>query len=308
MAESLTVNTIERLARALLATLTPITGVRATGSVTVTGLDGAELLPRNTYLIPVVGGQVRDDLLYKTVAEAGFRGAGEASIAITSNVGGSRHNLPAGTVFRFDPPVPLFEPTATLEASMTDGSDEGVLLRSVAYFEELDSANPGKDIFSAKLGEFPGAMLIWADSEPAEGALAGLRQGSNRGGRRVKYMRENYVLYVVLGRLAGDSARRQQGTTVLQAITRLLTDRMQNDDGEQLSSVGGGVDITGRARLRRSESHYIYGLRLRVNQALQAFETRSFGPWETTRYTGTLPPRDVQEDPLVILDDTEAMP
>ncbi len=308
LAEPLTANSIERLARALLSTLAPITGTRATGTVTATALvDGT--LPRNAHLLPVVGGQLRDDLVFKT-AEAVTLTAGAHVVDIISNVGGARQNLPAGTVLRFDPPIEGFAPTVTLDASMTGGSDTGQLLKSLAFFEDLNTADPSRDIFASKLGEYPGAMMIWSQSEPAEGAMAGLRQGSNRGGRRVKFMRESFVLYVVVGRLGGDSSRRQDGLVVLQAITRLLSDRMQNDDGEQLSSVGAGVEITGRARLSRGETHYIYGLRMRVNQVLEGFDSRTFNPWTLTTFEGALPGRDVPEpiELLTIVDDETVMP
>lgn len=309
MPEPLTLNSIERLGRALFATLAPATGVRATGLVTVAGL--AAVLPANTYLIPVVGGQLRDDLLFKTREARAFSDA-PLSVAITSNVGGSRHNLPAGTVFRFNPPLDAdsFAPTATLDADMLDGSDEGALIRRVAFYEDLDSASPSNDLFVSKIGD-RGVMLIWSKSEPAEGAMAGLRQGNNRAGRTRKFWREHFVLYVVVSRLTSDASRRQDGQVITQVITRLLTDRMQNDDGEQLSTVGGGVEITERARLGRSANHYIYGIQLRLNQTLEATpDGRVFAPWLRTSYGGALPGREPPEpiQDLVIVDVLDPMP
>jgi hypothetical protein len=317
MPEPLAFNAIERLARALLAALSPATGVRATGAITVTALPGAEPveLPANTYLRPIVGGQLIEALYKTTVPTPGdvwtvLPAAPESGIAITSNVGGARHNLPAGTVFRFDPVPDGLAPTATLDADMVDGSDAGALVRSVAFFEELDAANPEKDIFASILTT-PAIMLVWTMSEPAEGALGGLRQGANRGSRSVKFWRENYVLYVVTARLASDTARRQEGLIIAQAATRLLTDRMRNDDGEQLSSVGGGVEVIGRARYRRDARRYIYALRLRVNQTLEpVLDGRVFQRWLRTQYVGAAPggepPEPIQD--LVVVDTLEPMP
>lgn len=313
MTEPLQLNSIERLGRALFATLAPITGVRGTGTVSVMATtDDDVTVPANTYLLPVVGGQLRDDLVFKTTADVVVVGGSltPAAIPITSNAGGARHNLPDATVLRFDPPVPGIDPVAVLGGAITDASDEGQLVRSLAWFEDLDSANPQKDIFAAKLGEYPGLMLVWAQSEPAEGATAGLRQGANRGRRMVRFWRESFVLYVVVGRLTGDTGRRQEGLVVMQAATRLLTDRMQNDDGEQLSTIGAGVEITGRARLRRGERHYIYALRVRVNQTLQPFDARTFNAWIATQYEGELPGRESPEptDGIQLVDDLEPMP
>jgi hypothetical protein len=324
MSEPLTLNAIEQLGRALFAQLSSMTGARGTGTVSVTAKAGApnKVLKANTYLLPVVGGQLREDLVFKvapnpaTLEPNGTGGdwtvahGSVAPVAIKSNVGGARHNLAAGTVFRFDPIHTDFAETATLTANITNGADTSQLLKRVAFFEDLDSANPAKDIFSAKLGDYPAAMLVWQDSEPAEGLTAGLRQGSTRGARKVRFTRESFVLYVIVGRLSGDEKRRQEGLVVMQAITRLLSDRQRNIDGEQLSSIGAGVEVNQRTRLRRGEKHYIYAMRLRVNQVLEPIDERTFNAWITTTFAGTLPGRESPEPTadLQVVDVTEAMP
>jgi len=286
--------------------------VRATGAITVTALPGADPLelPANTYLRPIVDGQLLDALYKTTDAWTVNGGASESGVTIKSNFGGARQNLPLGTVFRFDPEPVGFAPTATLDAAMTDGSDEGALIRSLAFFEDLDASNAEKDIFAAILTT-PAVMLVWTQSEPAEGALSGLRQGANRGARAVKFWREHFVLYVVTTRLTSDTARRQEGLIIAQAVTRLLSDRMRNDDGEQLSSVGGGVDVIGRARYRRDARRYIYALRLRVNQTLEpVLDARTFQRWLRTQYVGAAPGREPPEpiQDLPIVDANDPMP
>ncbi len=304
-------NPIERLGRALLAQLSPLTGQRAIGVVTVTATTGGAL-PANTYLLPVVGGQLRDDLPFKTVGTSDPVDPGDPiSVPITSNAGGARHNLPAGTVFRFDPPLEGFEPTATLEASMVDAGDAGAVVRKLAWFEDLDSANPGKDIFDSLLLEYPAIMLAWQGSEPAEGTTSGLQQGGTRARRQIRFWREAFVLYVVCGRLRSDSARRQQGLLLMHAVTDLLTDRKQNDDGEQLSDVGAGVDIFARSRYQRRPNCYVYAMRLRANQTVgPAIDRRTWTRWALTALDGALPGRTDPEptDPLTVVDVDVTMP
>lgn len=311
MAEPLVLDSIERLGRALLATLAPATGVRATGTVTASS-GGAEVeIPPNSYLVPVVGGKMRDDLLFKTTDSWTLPpNATEAGIPITSNVGGARHNLPVGTVLRFDPVLDGVERDVTLDGSMSDGSDEGQLIRAVAFHEELEVSNPSQDLFSSKIGE-GGVLLVWTQSDPMEGSMAGLRQGSSRATRNARFWRENYVLYVVATRLASDNDRRQKGKLILQAVTRLLTDRHMNDDGEVLSTVGAGVEITNRARLGRTDKHYIYACTLRANQTLeQGLSAREFIVWQRTRYRGAQPGREAPEpiEDLEVVDATDPMP
>lgn len=312
MTEPLTLNTIERLSRAIFAQLSSLTGVRATGQMLVTAVPGAGdmAIRPNTYLLPIVGGQMRDDLLFKVAANPDTLGgewtvpAGTTGlVGVKSNIGGARHNLAAGTELRFDPRLVDFEPLGTVVANMTDGADTAQLVKRAAFFEDLDSSDPSKDIFAAKLGEYPALMLNWLESEPAEGVTSGLRQGSSRGGRNVRFTRESFVLYVIVGRLGSDSIRRQEGLTVMQAASGLLTDRMRNIDGEQLSAVGAGVEVNQRNRLRRGERHYIYAIRLRLNQVMVPIDERVFVPWVRTAYAGWLPgrePPEPVEDILVV--------
>jgi len=311
--EPLGFNSIERLGRAIFAALAPATGVRAEGLVTVVnpGFDTVEL-PPNTYMVPVVSDALREDLVFKIPGRQALTlEPGQHDVALISNVGGARHNLPVGTTFRFSPPIAGLEPTGALAEATTGGSDDGAIIRSVAMFEDLDVATADRDIFAALLGQFPACMLIWSQSEPAEGALGGLRQGANRGARRVRFWRETFVIHVITGKLGGDSARRNEGLVAVQAVCRLLSDRMQNDDGEQLSTVGAGVEIIQRARLARSQNHYIYGIRFRVNQTLEPSpDSRVFAPWLSTRVQGELPGRVAPEptEGLAVVDDETPMP
>lgn len=313
MSDPIDIDQLELLARAIFGALAPITGVRATGLVTATALPGSvdAQLPKNTYLRPVVRGELREDLLFKTTeAWTQTPGTSEAGLPITSQLGGSRHNLPAGTVLRFDPVPPGFAPTVTLDAPMTDGSNAGAHLLSTAFFEDLDSTNPEADIFAALL-TVPALLLVWTRDEPMDGIAGGAGQGDTRRRRGVKSYRSNFIAYIVVGRLQGDTGRRREGILLMQMVSRLLTDRMQNDDGEQLSTFGSGVEITGRSRYRRDAKTYIYAVTFRVNQTLEkAPDTRAFADWDRTHTRGALPGREAPEPttPIDIVDALDDMP
>jgi len=303
------------LARALFALLTPITGERATGSVTVSapGMGpGLAALPVNSYLRPVVNGKLREDLLFKTTEPWELAlGTTESGVPITSNVGGARHNLPANTVLRFDPVPPGYARDVMLDAPMTDGSDDGARLKSLAFFEDVDSSNPEADVFKAQLS-VPALMLTWVRTDPADGLNAGLSRGASRRGRNVVTVKEAFVAYIITGRLTSDPGRRSEGLQIAEAVSGLLTDRMQNDDGEQLSTVGSGIEFTGRSRYRRDEKTYIYTVTFRVNQTLEGTGSLSLDvrPWDRSRVRGAVPGGVDPEptDDLVTVDVTETMP
>lgn len=308
---------IEALARAILGQLAPLTGDRGTGTVTVTNPSGAPVeLDPNMFLLPVVHGELADDLVFKvdrnpaTTLPHGTGGAwtippgGSAPVAIKSNLGGARHNLPAGTVFRFDPLLEGLDETATLVGAITDAADRaGLCLRRAVYYEELDAAAIERDIAGGRLAQLPGVMLVWQQSLPAEGRTAGTNQGSTRLADGIRVFTENYRLFVVSASLASDSRRRGEGLRILQATTRLLTDQQVTTDGEQLTSMG-SLEILNRSRFVRGEKHYVYAMTLRCNRVVSRTDTRSFVPWLRTSLEQALPGRQAPEPttPLVVVD------
>ena len=323
MATPIDFDVIEALARAILGQLSPLTGERATGSVTVANPSGSPVqLEPNSYLLPVVNGELADDLVFKVAhnpatLEPHNRGgawtipaSGSLSVAIKSNLGGSRHNLPstvvAGTVLRFDPVLEPLDETVTLDASMTDGADvpEGELaVRRAVYYEDMDAAAIERDIASGRLAQLPGIMIVWTGSNPAEGRTAGTNQGSTRldAGRRL--FTENYRLFVISASVASSGKRRGHGLRLMQAATRLLTDQQVTNDGELLTATG-SLEILNRARFVRNERHYVYAMTLRCNRVISITDTRTFVPWLRTRLRQALPGREAPEPttPLTIVD------
>lgn len=302
---------LEQIARAVLGQISPLTGTRGTGAILVTNETAEDVaLPKNMYLLPNVGtlGELADDLVFKTspnpdtLEEHGQGGdwtipaSGTLEVAIRSNLGGLRHNLPEGTSFRFDPPVPGLALTAELVADITDAEDrdESVpRLQTAIYYEELDSARIAKDLAGGRLAHLPGVFICWEQSTPAEGRTAGTNQGSTRADADRRFFAEHFRLYVVVAEHSSDRLRRSSGTRILQAITRLLTDQVVTTDWEVLTSLG-SLEILSRSRFTRGERHYVYQLAFRVNRVFARRDNRVFGPWLLTRVVADAPGR---EDP-----------
>lgn len=321
---------IEQLARAVFGQLLPLTGTRGTGTITVTNETDEDVeLCQNMYLLPVVGSvdrsdalgvigpELAEDLVFKTApnpatVEPHNQGGswtipanGSLSVAIRSNLGGARHNLPAGTIFRFDPPLDGLAIEAPLEADIDDGADKATepALHRAVYYEDLDATAIERDIHGGRLAQLPGAMLVWRQSTPAEGRTAGTNQGSTRLADGVRGFFENYRLFVIVGHHSTDGRRRSSGLRLMQAVTLLLTDQQRTDDGEQLSGVG-SLEILGRSRLVRGPSFYVYEIPFRVNRVIRRVETRVFVPWLRTDLEMALPGRTAPEPttPATIVD------
>ena len=321
MTEPLFLDTIERLARGLFAQLSPLTGERATGAASITALAGGpQVLPANSYLAPIIGGQLREDLLLKvapdptTTAPDGtgggweFTSAQTRAVAVKSNLGGARHNLALATPLVLLPALSGFQPTAEVATALTGGADG--IVKSAVVFEELRVGSPEADVFASRTQATPSLMLTWQTTQPAEGQTVGMNQGNTRLGRDVRAMQETFDLSVIAGDLTSDYQRRKDGLLVLQAATRLLSDCMRNIDGEVLSSVGSGVKIGRRYRVLRNERLYVYGMTLSCNQTLQPIDSRTFNAWLKVRLRAALPGREAPEPtaPLTIVDVQDVIP
>lgn len=316
---------IEQLARAIFGQISPITGTRATGTVHVDNTSGVDVvMPMNQYLIPVVGshvgagkGELREDLLFKTrpnpatLKQHGVGGdwtipAGEGlDIDVWSNLGGVRHNLPAGTRLYWDPPQFGLGPSVTLNATLTDGADRGpgeIAVQRAVYYEQLDSAALERDTQDARLNALPAVMLCWQQSAPAEGRTAGTNQGSTRLADGARLFSENYTLYVMSGSHASDKRRRDLGLRVVQALTRLLSDQQQTRDYEFLTNVG-SLEILARTRYTRTERAYVYAISMRMNRVINRIEERTFTPWlKTHLQIATAGDPQTVTDPLLRVD------
>lgn len=312
---------IGSLARAILAQISPLTGTRATGLVSVNNPSADDVVvPQSAYLLPVVRTELSDDLVFKvdanpaTVDTYGRGGDwvvpafGSLEIAVKSNLGGARHNLPEATVMRWDPPRPGIDLEASVVADMTDGAD-GEFLQRASYYEQLEASALAKDMQAGRLSKLPAAMLVWLDSTPVEGRTAGTNQGSTRLADGMRMFRETFDLYVISTSFSGHHKRQATGLTLLQAVTRLLTDQQVNRDGEILTSMG-SLEIISRNRYARDDKAYVYALRFRVSRLLARLEDRTFTPWLRTRLVELAPGREAPEptDPMTRVDVVDPNP
>lgn len=330
MTEPIDFDTIGQLGRAIFAQLAPMTGSRASGTVTLTNETGSDIdVPPNTYFRPVVGGEARGHRLFKTapnpatitagsVAIGQWSGgewtipaSGSLAVSILSNVGGADQNLPADAELDLIRPIAGITTRSTVDAAITNGTNASSLvgpaqLRRFVLWEQFQSAQSAADFFRAGAGEFPALLLVWTQSQTLQGRTSGGRQGSTRGGRGERFFRESFSAYIGTGLAGSADARRSQGLTAVQVATRLLTDKQNNRDMEPLSTMGAGVEITNRALAVAGQAHYVYSFDFEVNSVLSKLEERNFGDWNVNAIEASLPGREAPEPTAVItLIDTE---
>jgi hypothetical protein len=275
--------TILSEARALLAVLQPLTGARASGTATVLAEPGpSAILPANTYAVPILSGAMRFDLLLKTAENpADDEGwtvttAGDP-VTMISVLGGNEHNLPAGTELRWWPATADIEPKSVLAGPMTGGLDAVGLtaLRQARFFEQLRPNVDGApaDLFKSMVNQFPSAVLVWERSRPvpAGGKL----------GRGVSAYEQEWHLFIITSRSDSDSARREEGLALVDAVTEEMVDR-STVDGETFSAVS-GLAIDERSRYFVGAAFYVYRIRFTTTTTVSKKDPRTFGPWLFTR-------------------------
>jgi len=302
---------IIEIARDLMSAISPVTGVRGTGQIMVRPKGGAQVfLPRNWYLMPIVNGAVREDLLFKVdqgsnraVYPDGKRKKanenepdadswwtiqpGGSMVNIVSLVGGRRFNLPKNTKFVFDPLNNDLETEAILQAPITNGSDPVHFggCKSVVQFEQLNAPSASLDAFRASVGKLPAVVIVWDGSEPADGTTqSSIDRGRTRVGQTSQLFKERFNLFVLVERLDSSAVRSSEGLKLLEDITNWLTD-LQSVDGEVFSSPT-GIQIRGRSRIAGDnaayQSMFIYALQISVTSCIRPYDSRTFSPWLRT--------------------------
>lgn len=284
-------------ARAILAVVQPVTGSRSAGQVLARAVGANVVVPRNAHLLPVREGQIRPEQPFKTDEGpllAPNKGAWTVTSAgtnvdVLSVLGGARHNLPVGTVLRWDPPIAGLEPTATVGAAgLTGGADPTFFggLKAAVVHDAFGAPAADLESFRAKLGALPGMVLIWQSSEPADGsAVSALGRGGGRMGQNEMLMVERYLAVIISNRVDDAHFRRSEALEAMDEVTLWLTDRMAVD-GMSVSAPG-GVQIAGRSRLQGNRllylEHDVYAINLAITRTYKRHDVRTYNEWLRTR-------------------------
>jgi hypothetical protein len=280
---------ILHLARLIQAVCQPITGERASGTVVLkSATDDPVQLDFGLALFPIVNGSTRYDLPFKiarnpavakgtwTVPTAG------TPIPIFSNIGGARHNLPAGTRFVIDQPFKPELRSKPVTQTGTSGGEDPTGDLSLYQFVTYESfgSKPSLELFQSDIGgKFPAAIMTWVESEPADGlASSAVTRPTHRGRGEMSYA-EIFEILIISSRSDSEVERRGQGLRILDEMSGLLIDR-QSVDGEGFSSPG-GIHIKRRYRASNgTEGFYkvfqVFGLQISVTSTIEQRDTREY--------------------------------
>lgn len=283
-------STVIDLGRSIQAVCAPVTGERASGYVTLkaSSAEGVKVTA-NEYLFPIVNGQVRYDMNFKTVknplsedGEWTVPGGGTLALPVISNIGGKRHNLKPGTKFVLDDLwLGALERQAVTKTGFSGGADPTgyVSLYNFVIFENF-GAKPSVELFKSAIGgRFPAAVMHWMASEPADGmSTSATNRPTHRGQGRITFT-ELFKILVVSTREDSEHNRRAQPLRVVQELSELLFDRQSVDD--HAFSSPGGVHIRGRGREGSGEDGFyrtfqVYSLTISAQATITQKDSRVY--------------------------------
>lgn len=313
-------STIVNMARDLIACMAPMTGTRASGTATVTTVEGEDVrFDKAVYLTPVVSGKARPDLVCKVTAnpdeEDGHwdTDSDGVSIGIVSNIGGARFNFPAGTRFLIDPDDPDVSKVVSIvaDAQFTGGIDSTRFgdLKDIVIFETMQG-NISTAIARSAVKAFPAAIITWMDTDPSDATTLSTSRGSRTDGATVMYT-EMFKISIIGQRSDSDASRRMEAMAVLEEASALIQDRSMVD-GSVFSVPGIQIRKRGRESLPTQfyQQFYVYNLTACLQRTIERREHRSYGDWNTSVIDGLAmqrPALEGQGDLLVVDDVTVEM-
>lgn len=282
--------------RALMAAMQPITGNRAAGQIRLRTKPGVQLtVPRYAYWTPVIDGQRMTSWLFKATEGPNkdkswtVDDSGNTLITLMSNIGGMRHNVPVGTQFQPDLPIAELvlvgagQPVAEADFEGGTNPSDYAGVQDMALFETFDGPALTTDLHRSPIDQFPAILLAFQDFSPADGvAIAQNNQMAINAGTDKKFYKVTYTISVITTKGEGDMSRRQEGLILADAVTQLLNDKHNGDQGECLSNPG-GVQV--RQMIREDgpqdiyQKFYIYTALVSCMTLLQRVDFRTFNPW-----------------------------
>jgi hypothetical protein len=320
---------IIEIARNIAAVMSPATGVRSTGKITIRRADETttdeKFVPNGVFALGQIDGVIRQNLVFRVTGGVdefvlpvsnvrqkpkvikGWRipeNSPSREIEMTSIVGGVRHNIASGELV-FDPGVPGVSPECEITTPFTGGTDPTHFggVKSVALFESLPGGSINLNLFRSEVGEFPAVVLVWDNTEPADGSTIAQTDRATRTGSTTVEYKETFDILIVSKRLDSDHFRRSEGLQILDDVSALISDR-KAVDGVPFSNPS-GLQIRQRNRILGNEptfqDFYIYRLQVSAMAAISQVDDRQFATWCEARMTFKgCDDVDREQDPITV--------
>jgi hypothetical protein len=296
--------------RTICAALQPLMGDFGTGVLTAVATGADVLLQAGTVAIPIRGGHLDEQAavyVRRNPARADHAWlvtSGGISVTVHSLQGGTRVNMAAGTVYRWDPPITGLAATAVSAAGIAGGALSGGYagLKQVTLYKSMTSASI-QELFRAQAGQLtPSATLCRNGVQPLDGPstpTGGSRTA--RAGRGRVRARIIWWLWLVTGRLDTEGERRNEGDTMLADVIDQLSDRA--GFRELVVSQDPGLQIHDARPFAVNPTSYVDLVTFSSITAFSRTDTAEYNDWLLTRIRQQTPTQPDPPDPdLPVMD------
>lgn len=268
------------------------------------GSDGPDaVLPAGSFAIPIVNGASLDEgTVYVKKNQAtivspgkGFSDSGgdwtitAAGVVVDVETlqGGEQVNQVAGTLYRWDEPVPGIEEQSVLSTDVTGGDFSSDRIRQVRQLRQLEKADQ-LELYQGKVSAYPAVVIAWAGSAPSDGPMQtspGPRTA--RTASQTMLYRTTWMLFVITSALESNNDRRRQGQRLVDDLLEVLADCQTAR--ELRVSTAPGIEVLDSNPFATNARVYVDLIRFATHTALRRRpQDEVFSPWLTTRFVNEL--------------------
>lgn len=309
MASTGSIGTVDN-ARAIEAVLQRLQGPSATGQLLVHSTGATGEMPWGTCAIPTVRNAAIDAatvFVKPNPATLDPKGNGGnwpivqagTLVDVESLQGGTRPNLQAGTIYRWDQPVTGLERTSASVAGGLTGAafgetepDFGASLRFVGQYKQLSKLDI-EALFRAQTFDFPAAVLSWESTSPSDGPMqSSPAPRTTRVGSLKMIWRHVWSLCLITSRLDSEGERRREGERLRDDVIEILADCVSARG--LWVAMSPGVEVLEARVLGLTPTSYVDVVRFATHIVVRHRPAPAvYNVWEKTRITvsaATAPP------------------
>jgi len=277
--------------RAIMGLLQTLMGDYSTGQLLVKSTGATGTVPAHSYAIPILAGAMTPEAIVRVeenpattdrswpVTSAGVL------VTVTSLQGGAHVNLAAGTECRWDDPITGIEATSEVSAAgLTGGAAyaDAWTLRCLRDYRSIGDRTAAQDLASARVGDFPAAVLAWVASYPQDGSVsATVGSNSARAGTSKRIFKHEWELSIISSRLESPEERGGEIDLVRSEVLATITDATAYR--RMTISSPQGIDVMEARSTSGTPTSFIDVIRFTTSWTLKRRDTAVFHDWLKSR-------------------------
>lgn len=278
-------------ARSIIGLLQRLQGDYSTGKLLVCSTGATGSVPAHSYAVPIVDGSLIPEAIVRveenpaTADHSWPVTSSGVLVDVTSLQGGAHVNLAAGVECRWDDPIDGIEATSEVAAGgLTGGAAyaNAGTIKCLREHRSIGSQVAAQDLLSARVGDFPAAVLAWVASYPVDGSVsATVGSNSARAGSSKRLFRHEWELALIASRLESSDERAGELDMVRSEVLATITDATAAR--RVVLSSPQGIDVLEARSAMVTPTSFVDIIRFTTSWTLRRRDSQVFHDWEKTR-------------------------